>query len=447
MADPFKPQSSQQLIREAKIGLSVVALLFTTLIYVGTLRMTGQRPILPFNQMVGLDNTDAVPPSLKKKIPNPKTAQSDLARPFQTHKDDRAKIDSLKIEPDKDMQFFRPLSPKTPATIQDKPKFEVKNKQPPFVAPPAKFKPSDRDNQRDSFTVPKLNGDLKNPKIEPRISIDSQFGTRNSDFAEANEKDISTQVEINLSNNRNLKTPVSVTRNTPRIPSFIDPSTKTTQQISPTPDFKTQAPVKTRNFLALTQFEVPTPERRTDEPSKEENSFKSIKSLDAVKPTPSNLVTPEFNLANELPSVDESPSLRTYTTKTGDTYWSISETIYQDGRYFRALFCHNQSNHPDYKLVAGLKLNTPAKRYLERRWPAECPPGSGTAPVTTGTRSAGNNAYYVTAKGETLFGIARQKLNQASRFAELYQLNQDTLGNDVQPDSPLRGGLKLILPK
>ncbi|MDB4371020.1 hypothetical protein N9Z44_02855, partial [Mariniblastus sp.] len=61
--------------------------------------------------------------------------------------------------------------------------------------------------------------------------------------------------------------------------------------------------------------------------------------------------------------------------------------------------------------------------------------------------SAGINAYYVTAKGETLFEIARQKLNQASRFAELYQLNQDTLGSDVQPDSPLRGGLKLILPR
>jgi len=76
MADPFKPQSSQQLIREAKIGLSVVALLFTTLIYVGTLRMTGQRPILPFNQMVGLDNTNAVPSSPKKKLPKPKTAQS-----------------------------------------------------------------------------------------------------------------------------------------------------------------------------------------------------------------------------------------------------------------------------------------------------------------------------------------------------------------------------------
>ena len=60
MADPFKPQSSQQLIREAKLGLSVVALLFATLIYVGTLRITGQTPLFPVSEMVEFQSTKTV---------------------------------------------------------------------------------------------------------------------------------------------------------------------------------------------------------------------------------------------------------------------------------------------------------------------------------------------------------------------------------------------------
>ncbi|MDB2525587.1 LysM peptidoglycan-binding domain-containing protein [Mariniblastus sp.] len=447
MADPFKPQSSQQLIREAKIGLSVVALLFATLIYVGTLRMTGQKPILPFNQMVGLANTEAVPPSPTESSSNPRTAQSDQATPSQTHNDDRTIIGSLKIEPEKDNQFFKPLSPKTPETNSDKPNFEFNKKQPPFIAPPTKFKPSDLEKKRDGFAVSKLNDDFKKPKIGGRISIDSQLVTRAPSSADGNEKVAYAQFETTPSDIRNPEAPVSVAGNTPRLPNFMNPSIQPTQQFPPTPKSKTQAPIKTRIFLPPTQFEDPTPERRTKNSSKEKSSFKSPKSLSAFKQTPSNLVTPELDLANDLQPVNESPSLGIYTTQTGDTYWSISEKTYQDGRYFRALFCHNQSNHPDYNLVAGLELNTPAKCELERQWPAECPSASETEPVPSGTPSAGINAYYVTAKGETLFEIARQKLNQASRFAELYQLNQDTLGSDVQPDSPLRGGLKLILPR
>ncbi|MDA7929173.1 hypothetical protein N9B54_04375, partial [Mariniblastus sp.] len=127
--------------------------------------------------------------------------------------------------------------------------------------------------------------------------------------------------------------------------------------------------------------------------------------------------------------------------------WSVSEKTYQDGRYFRALFRHNQTIHVDYKLVSGLELKTPAKDELERRWPEECPVTSEAKSSTAADVSVETINYHVTSKGETLFEIARQKLNQASRFVELYQLNPDSLGENVQPDSPLSSGLKLRLPK
>ena len=102
--------------------------------------------------------------------------------------------------------------------------------------------------------------------------------------------------------------------------------------------------------------------------------------------------------------------------------------------------------HADYELIPGLELITPAKSELEERWPEECPIATKAMPPTTTKGSGGSTAYHVTSNGDTLFEIARQKLNQASRFVELYQLNPNKVGNNVQPDSPLPGGLILKLP-
>jgi nucleoid-associated protein YgaU len=50
---------------------------------------------------------------------------------------------------------------------------------------------------------------------------------------------------------------------------------------------------------------------------------------------------------------------------------------------------------------------------------------------------------YVVAQGDTLFDIARYELGKASRWAEIYELNRDVLGEDFDY---LKPGLELTMP-
>ena len=61
---------------------------------------------------------------------------------------------------------------------------------------------------------------------------------------------------------------------------------------------------------------------------------------------------------------------------------------------------------------------------------------------TQGRRASGSNVYVVE-QGDTLFDIARYELGKASRWAEIYDLNRDVLGEDFDHLSP---GTELTLP-
>ena len=54
------------------------------------------------------------------------------------------------------------------------------------------------------------------------------------------------------------------------------------------------------------------------------------------------------------------------------------------------------------------------------------------------------NSVYTVREGETLFDIARDQLGKASRWEEIYDLNQDELGETF---NRLKPGMKLILPE
>ncbi|MGB1930402.1 MAG: hypothetical protein ACPIA2_07295 [Mariniblastus sp.] len=428
MADPFKPQSSQQLIREAKIGLSVVALLFATLIYVGTLRMTGQTPILSFKPTAGSANADAVPPPPKEPFLN--SANAPFGQETQPpQKSDQMTIGTSEIEPPKEDQRFVPLVPKIPNTIKVKPKFEFKRGVASFGDPSADFKSPDQKNNRFSLTPPKTNGNFSPSSDRLKQPVASPIGPRAQESPSNNDNLTYAQFETRPSEAHDSEKPISITTETPRISSFINPKLE-----------------KTKKFLPPLPIDPIRSKAPTQEISKEIELLNSPKPMVGFKNPPPNFVAPDLDLSKKLKPIDGPSSLRIYKTEPGDTYWTISQKIYEDGRYFRALFRHNEVKHPEYKLVPGLELNTPVKSELERMWPAECPRASVKETSSIGKSSSDANAYYVTSAGETLFGIARQKLNQASRFGELYQLNRDLIGSDVQADSPLRAGLKLILP-
>lgn len=151
-------------------------------------------------------------------------------------------------------------------------------------------------------------------------------------------------------------------------------------------------------------------------------------------------------LPNALP-VNKIPNSVTYTTEEGDSYWSIAVEIYQDGRFFRALYEHNKPVAPSFELEPGIRLSTPAKSDLVKLWPDKCPrEESDRADGVNGLETESGKQVYVTEQGDTLFEIAGQKLGQASRYLEIYHLNRDRLNSNVNSLSPLSAGLRLVLP-
>jgi hypothetical protein len=63
--------------------------------------------------------------------------------------------------------------------------------------------------------------------------------------------------------------------------------------------------------------------------------------------------------------------------------------------------------------------------------------------ITAGARMGSTGRMYTVTDGDTLFEIARHELGKPSRWAEIYQLNRDVLGEDFDY---LRPGTQLILP-
>ena len=59
----------------------------------------------------------------------------------------------------------------------------------------------------------------------------------------------------------------------------------------------------------------------------------------------------------------------TYVTVAGDSWWSLAERLYGDGRVYRALFAWNRSLNPRVSLVPGTRLEVPAQSKLSAAWP------------------------------------------------------------------------------
>jgi nucleoid-associated protein YgaU len=139
-----------------------------------------------------------------------------------------------------------------------------------------------------------------------------------------------------------------------------------------------------------------------------------------------------------------------YTVQPNDSYWTISEKVYGTGGYFKALYEHNRkrSKVAD-ELKLGQVLIVPDEGVLRRLYPDLCPKprktvASAQQRLTSATgRLRGPGRTYTVTEGDTLFEIARHELGKPSRWAEIYDLNRDVLGEDTDY---LRPGTELILP-
>jgi 5'-nucleotidase len=63
-----------------------------------------------------------------------------------------------------------------------------------------------------------------------------------------------------------------------------------------------------------------------------------------------------------------------HVAQPGDTWWSLAERAYGDGRLYRALYAWNRARDPRITLAPGTPLQLPALAELAAAWPHLMPP-------------------------------------------------------------------------
>ncbi len=170
-------------------------------------------------------------------------------------------------------------------------------------------------------------------------------------------------------------------------------------------------------------------------------------SSDPTNPTTSNeeitleVVDPDpqtVRQTSQRETVSDDDELH-YQTVNGDSFWSIAQQKYGDGRFFSALFQHNRRAVENFdELPPNSRIKTPPIDVLRSQYPQLCP-NLPSKPVTDGQN-------YTTVEGDTLFQIARQTTGQASRYVELLKLNRDRLPIGTNHLTRLQANLELRLP-
>jgi nucleoid-associated protein YgaU len=104
-------------------------------------------------------------------------------------------------------------------------------------------------------------------------------------------------------------------------------------------------------FVARTNWQPPTPDPSSSTPRSMETAF----------PSP------------------RQPLAGSHVAQTGDSWWSLAEAAYGDGRLYRALFAWNRALDPRVSLAAGTRLEVPPLAKLQAAWPRLVPAGEATA--------------------------------------------------------------------
>lgn len=211
-------------------------------------------------------------------------------------------------------------------------------------------------------------------------------------------------------------------------------TTTTTAEI----DFATEAPTLT--------FEPDTP---ASEPVEDvwgaEPSVAGSSESEVPQPDFSPLDTDPFDPAAAVSHAASEEAVTIHVVDSGDSFWSIAKEHYGAGRYFNALAAFNQARIPNPQVMRpGMKVMVPDAAVLQQRYPQLT--GGTYSPGQTSDRTGfyveGGQPMYRVAKGDTLSGIAHKHLGRASRWIQVYGMNQSQLTSA----SSLKIGMVLRLP-
>jgi 5'-nucleotidase/UDP-sugar diphosphatase len=131
-------------------------------------------------------------------------------------------------------------------------------------------------------------------------------------------------------------------------------------------------------FVAQTAFQQPA-----DEPQPAPR-FEPVQPLPAAsgmqQPMPLGTGMPDVDVpaASDPPGLGSFPPAATplasgHVAQPGDSWWSLAERAYGDGRLYRALFAWNRSLDPRVSLAPGTALEIPPLDKLAAAWPRLLP--------------------------------------------------------------------------
>lgn len=93
-----------------------------------------------------------------------------------------------------------------------------------------------------------------------------------------------------------------------------------------------------------------------------------------LPPPPADLPPPPADLPPPTELLPPPAALGdTYVAQAGDSWWSLAERAYGDGRLYRALFAWNRMLDPRVSLTPGTRLEIPPAAKLGAAWPALLP--------------------------------------------------------------------------
>jgi nucleoid-associated protein YgaU len=126
----------------------------------------------------------------------------------------------------------------------------------------------------------------------------------------------------------------------------------------------------------------------------------------------------------------------TYVVQQGDTYMTISDKFYGTSLLYTALAAHNQKSGIGWRPAEGVVIEIPTAEFLRTQY-------SGIAtrherrltPQQSGIR-------YVVQEGDTIFRLATDKLQDSTRWREIYAMNMDR----IQDVRDLKPGMEILLP-
>jgi 5'-nucleotidase len=84
-------------------------------------------------------------------------------------------------------------------------------------------------------------------------------------------------------------------------------------------------------------------------------------------------VEPEAIAEPLLPERTAGPIAGEHIVQPGDSWWSLAERAYGDGRLYRAVFAWNKALDPRVSLTPGTRLEIPSAARLQAAWPRLMP--------------------------------------------------------------------------